>query len=55
MVKHTTKHPGFVTIARDISKRENVSLKTAKRELAASTRHASKHAKRKNTRLKRVP
>lgn len=45
------KHPGFRRVAKKIAKRQNVSLKVADRELAASTRHASMRAKRVNPNL----
>lgn len=48
------KHPGFVTVARGIAKRQKVSLLEADRELAARTRKYSAKAKRKNPRLKKV-
>ena len=53
-MKHSSKHPGFVTVARRIAKREGVSLARANDMLASATRHASAKAKRKNPRLKRV-
>ena len=48
------KHPGFKAVANKIAAKEGVSKKTADKELAASTRGASKAAKRKNPRLNRV-
>lgn len=48
------KHPGFVTVARGIAKRQGVSLLEADRMLASRTRKDSAKAKRKNPRLKRV-
>lgn len=48
------KHPGFAKVARGISKRQHVSLKRAKAELAAGTRRDSKAARLKNSRLNRV-
>lgn len=50
----TKKHPGFKSVAASIARKQGVSKKTASRELAASTRRASKSAKRSNPRLKRV-
>lgn len=50
----TKKHPGFKAVANKIAKKQGVSIKTASRELAASSRRASASAKRKNPRLKRV-
>ncbi len=48
------KHPGFEKVASDIAKEQGVSKEQASAILAASTRKASKSAKRKNPRLKRV-
>ena len=49
-----TKHPGFATVQSDIARREGISKDRAGAILAASSRGASKAAKRKNPRLKRV-
>ena len=46
------KHPGFKSVQRKIAKK--YGMKRAGAILAASTRRASKAAKRKNPRLKRV-
>lgn len=55
MAKRSSKaHPGFEAVARQIAKREGVSLDRARAMLAAQTRRASPKAKRKNPRLKRV-
>lgn len=48
------KHPGFKAVAAGMAKRQGVSEKTADKELAASSRHASPEAKRKNPNLNRV-
>lgn len=47
-------HPGFKKTAAKIAKKQGVSVKTASKELAASTRRASSAARRKNPRLNRV-
>ena len=48
------KHPGFKAVSKKIQKKQGVSKKSADAILAASTRRASKAAKRKNPRLRRV-
>jgi hypothetical protein len=48
------KHPGFKKVQAGIAKRSGVSEERAGAILAASTRGASKSAKRANPRLKRV-
>jgi hypothetical protein len=48
------KHPGFAAVQSSIERREGVSRKAAGAILAASSRRASKGAKRRNPRLKRV-
>lgn len=48
------KHPGFDRVAASISRRQHVTLATARRELAAATRRDSRKAKRHNPRLMRV-
>ncbi len=48
------KHPGFKKAAASIQKKEGVSKKAAGAILASATRKASKGAKKKNPRLKRV-
>lgn len=48
------KHPGFAAIQKKIMQKEGVSKERAGAILAAATRRASKAAKRKNPRLKRV-
>lgn len=53
-MKHSAKHPGFVTIERRIAKREKVSAKKAGAILAAATRRDSKMAKKINPHLLRV-
>jgi hypothetical protein len=48
------KHPGFAAVQTSIAKREGISQKRAGAILAASSRGASKAAKKRNPRLKRV-
>lgn len=48
------KHPGFKRVQSSIAKRQGISKKRAGAILAASTRRASKSAKRKNPRLRKV-
>jgi hypothetical protein len=48
------KHPGFKSVQGSIAKREGISKDRAGAILAASSRGASKSAKRKNPRLKKV-
>lgn len=48
------KHPGFSAVQDKIAKKEGVSEKSAGAILAASSRGASKKAKKANPRLKRV-
>lgn len=48
------KHPGFKAVANKIAKKQGVSVKTASKELAASTRRASPAARKANPRLNRV-
>lgn len=50
----TKKHPGFKKVAEGIAKKQGISVKKASAILAASSRNASKRAKKKNPRLKRV-
>ncbi len=47
-------HPGFKAVSKKIARKRGVSAKRARAILAASTRKASKAAKRRNPRLKRV-
>jgi hypothetical protein len=47
-------HPGFNKVSAKIAKKEGVSQKAADAILAASSRGASKTAKKKNPRLKKV-
>jgi hypothetical protein len=47
-------HPGFKAVARQIARREGISVERASAILAAATRRASPAAKRRNPRLKRV-
>lgn len=54
MAKHSAKHPGFKRVASKMASRQGISKERAAAELAASTRRASKGAKRANPRLKRV-
>ena len=48
------KHPGFKKVAAKIARKQGVSKEAASAMLAASTRNASKAAKKKNPRLKKV-
>ena len=48
------KHPGFKKASADIAKKEGVSPKSADAILAASSRGASKGAKKANPKLKKV-
>lgn len=50
----TKKHPGFKSVQKSIAKKQGISEKKAGVILAASTRKASKSAKAKNPRLKKV-
>ena len=52
--KRKAAHPGFKAVASQIAKREGISKERASAILAASTRNASRKAKRRNPRLKRV-
>jgi hypothetical protein len=47
-------HPGFKAVQKKIAARQGVGMERAGAILAASSRGASKAAKRKNPRLKRV-
>lgn len=47
-------HPGFKAVASKIEHKEGVSKKAAGRILGSATRNASKAAKKKNPRLKKV-
>jgi hypothetical protein len=53
-MKKSKKHPGFGAVQAKIEKAEGVSPKAAGAILAASSRGASKAAKKANPRLKRV-
>ncbi len=48
------KHPGFERVAEKISKKEHLPMERADAILAASSRNASKSAKKKNPALKKV-
>lgn len=50
----TKKHPGFKSTANSIAKKEGVSKERASAILAASSRNASKSAKKSNPRLNKV-
>lgn len=52
--KLASAHPGFKAVQGMIAKKSGVSEKAAGAILASHTRHASKAAKEKNPRLKRV-
>lgn len=47
-------HPGFKAVQNKIAKKQGISKNAAAAILAASTRNASKAAKKANPRLKRV-
>ena len=47
-------HPGFRAVQKSIAKKQGISTARAGAILAASSRHASKAAKKRNPRLKRV-
>lgn len=49
-----TKHMGFKSAQKSISKRQGISMKSAGAILANAGRNASASAKRKNPRLKRI-
>jgi len=53
-MKKSKAHPGFKAVARQIARKQGISLERARAILAARTRAASAAAKRKNPRLKRV-
>jgi len=53
-VSESKKHPGFKKVASKIAKQQKLSIKKASAILAASTRKASKKAKKKNPKLKKV-
>ena len=53
-MRKSKKHPGFKAVQKKISRKSGVSMERAGAILASSTRKASKMAKRKNPRLKRV-
>ena len=48
------KHPGFAATQSKIASKEGLSKKAAGAILASASRHASKHAKEENPRLKKV-
>jgi len=52
--KASKKHPGFDKASSKIAKKEGVSQEAADRILAASSRGASKGAKKANPKLKKV-
>ena len=49
-----SKHPGFAAVQKKIAAKEGVSKDAAGAILANATRHASKSAKAKNSKLKKV-
>lgn len=53
-MKKSAKHPGFKSVQNKIARKQGVSKKAAGAILAASSRNASKAAKKRNPRLKRV-
>jgi hypothetical protein len=52
--KKSAAHPGFDAVAGKIAKQQGVSKDRAAAMLAKSSRNASKAAKKKNPRLKKV-
>jgi hypothetical protein len=48
------QHPGFKNVAKSISNHEHISEERAAAILAASSRGASKKAKKANPRLKKI-
>lgn len=52
--KKSKAHPGFKAVASKIASKEGVSKESANKILAASSRGASRAAKKKNPRLKKV-
>lgn len=52
--KASKKHPGFEKVQEKIAKKEGVSKERAGAILAAASRGASKSAKKRNPRLKKV-
>jgi hypothetical protein len=54
MARHSSAHPGFRAVQNKIAAKEGISKDRAGAILAASSRKASKGAKRRNPRLKRV-
>lgn len=48
------KHPGFSRVASSIARRQGISKERAAAELASSSRHASRAARKRNLRLNRV-
>ena len=53
-MKKSKAHPGFKAVQKKIARKSGVSMERAGAILAASSRGASKAAKKKNPRLKRV-
>ena len=53
-MKKSKKHPGFKAVQKKIARKSGVSMERAGAILAASSRGASKAAKKKNPRLRRV-
>ena len=53
-MKKNKAHPGFEAVAKQIARKQGISLERARAILAARTRAASAAAKRRNPRLKRV-
>lgn len=52
MAKHSAKHPGFKAVQKKIAKK--YGMKKAGAILASASRKASKGAKKRNPRLKKV-
>jgi hypothetical protein len=54
VARKSAKHPGFKAVQSKIARKQGVSKKAAGAILAKSSRNASKAAKKKNPRLKKV-
>lgn len=52
--KPSKKHPGFEKVQKSIAKKEGISEERAGAILASASRGASKSAKKKNPKLKKV-
>lgn len=54
MAKHSKAHPGFRGAAKQVAKKENVSMKSANKIIGYAKAHASPAAKKANPRLKKT-